>query len=158
MVMRFKIWMEDEASLGSNMPDMLASMPNRGDAASASAEVKNTGMQPQVDAQEVNTKEKDEKDKILAIDASMQRLDKEIPGSNDEETPKVNKFRDLWQQFKEKWEDLKMSENPDDQSEDSNGLGDNQGNPNYRKMMQQYPNMVPGAANLPGGPGTFGVS
>jgi hypothetical protein len=151
--------MEAEASMGSNMPDLLGSMPpNRGTDTPASDEVKRTGLQPQVDAQEIHTKQKDEQDKILAIDASIERLDKEIPNGKDEKTPKVNKFRELWDKLKEKWDQLKMDASDSDQEPDGDGgLGDAQ-DPGYTDTMRQYPNMVPAQQNLPAGPGTFGMS
>lgn len=142
--MRFNVWMEVEASLGSNMPDMLASMPNRGSNTPASDEVKRTGLQPQVDSQEIHTKEKDEQDKLMAIDAGIERLDKEIPKGSDSDAPKLNKFKEIWNNLKEKWDEIKISDDEDDQGLDGEGgLGDNVGNNKYTQTMQQNPNMMP---------------
>ncbi len=151
--------MEAEASLGSNMPDMLASMgPNRGSDTPASDEVKRTGLQPQVDAQEIHTKQKDEQDKILAIDAGIEHLDKEVPEGDVEEMPKINQFKTLWKQFKEKWDELKMSQDTSTDPDGDGGLGDTHGDANYVNAMRQHPNAVPSLPNYPAGPGTFGVS
>jgi hypothetical protein len=134
--------MEAEAGMGSNLPDMLASMPNRGTDTPASDEVRRTGLQPQVDAEEIHTKEKDEQDKILAIDGSIKRFDSEMPDGSDSDTPKVNKFKEIWNNLKEKWDEIKM----DDGSEEDNiggGLSGNVGDQKYLKTMHQYPNMMP---------------
>ncbi len=146
-----------ESPLGGNMPDMLATIgPNRGSDTPASAEVKRTGLQPQVDAQEIETKQKKEQDRLQAIDTGIQRLDQEIPDGDDEDTPKTNRFRKLWEKLKADWDELKVSDNDDDQ-EDQSGLGDHQ-QKDYEDTMRKYPNMVPAQDQFPAGPGTFGVS
>jgi hypothetical protein len=153
--MRFRIWMEREASLGAMMPEMMPG-PNRGSDTPASDGVKRTGLQPQVGAEEIHTDQKDEQDRIQAIDAAIQRADQEIPeGSDDGE--KVNKFKELWKNLKEKWDTLKLDQGvPEDNA--SSGLGDSQGDQKMLKLMQQNPNMVQAGPSTPSGPGTFGVS
>lgn len=150
--------MEAEAGMGSNMPDMLASIsPNRGSDTPASAEVKRTGLQPQVGAQEIHTKQKDRQDKIQAIDSAVQHFDKDLPGNEDgDEDSKINKFKKLWGDLKQKWEDLKMDQ--DDEGDDSGGLGDDNGDEKYTSTMRQNPNMVPAPQQMPAGPGVFGAS
>jgi len=153
--MRFKKWMEGEAPLGANTPDMLASIdPNRGSDTPASAEVKRTGLQPQVDAQEIKTKEKKDQDKILAIDGAIERFDKEVPQGEDEDTPKTNKFKKYLDELKAKWQDLKMDQ---DNASDENGLGNHQED-EYEKAMRDHPNAVPASGPMPTGAGIFGTS
>ncbi len=158
MIMRFSIWIEAEASMGSNMPDMLASMPNRGSDTPASDEVKRTGLQPQVDAQEIHTKQKSEQDKLLAIDASIERMDQEIPEGSDDDTPKINKFKEIWNDLKEKWDHLKISDDENPDQDDESGLGNNVGDKKYLQMMQQYPNMMPAQDKDASSMGSFGMN
>jgi hypothetical protein len=110
-----------------------------------------------VDAQEISTKQKDKQDKIQAIDSAVQHFDKDLPGNNDSDgDSKINKFKELWYKLKEKWEELKTSQN--DEDPDSDGLGDGKGDQEYMQTMQQNPNMVPAPPQMPAGPGTFGMS
>lgn len=154
----FKNWMEDEASLGSASPEMAPPMVNKGINATASDEVKRTNLQPQVDSQEIETKSKKEQDRILAIDSDIEHMDMALPDGDDAETPKINKFKQMWDELKEKWDMIKMSDEiPDDGSEDT-GLGSEEGDEEYKQMMQRFPNMVPvsGQNQQQHGPGTFG--
>lgn len=149
--MEFRTWFETEMGLGT-----LPFSVNRGTATPASDEVKRTGLQPQVDAQEIRTKEKDEQDKILAIDDMIKNFDKDIPEGDDGE--KVNKFKALWDKLKEKWEDAKSDEEAA-KDDLSGGLGSRTGDQSYIKQMQQQPNaLLTGPGQLPQGPGTFGTS
>lgn len=73
----------------------------------ASAEVIRTGLQPQVDAEEINTKEKEAHDKVLAIDGQMQRLQTvadQINLKQSDHLKKIKAFLDLQQK---KWDQLK---------------------------------------------------
>lgn len=147
--------MGGEAPMGGSFSDLLGF--GRGSDTPASDEVKRTGLQPQVDAQEIETKQKNDQDKILAIDAGIERLDKEMPeGKNDEDSPKIGKIKSLWQKFKDKWDEIK---NTDDGavSNIDDGLG-NHDDDEYAQMMRQHPNMVLAPPQYPAGPGTFGVS
>lgn len=151
--MNFKIWIENEAGLGSNatIPEIQPpghSPVNKGSDAPASDEVKRTGLQPQVDAKSANGD--DNQDEILAIDAKIEDMDLEIP---DSEGSKINQFRSLWDEFKAHWDQIKMTDEPQDPSEQ--GFGDME-EPEYDQTMRQHPNMVPGADQGPNGPGTFG--
>lgn len=146
--MKFKIWFETDAP---GIP-----MINKGSDTPASDEVKRTGLQPQVDAQEIETKQKKSQDKVLAIDGQMKRFEVDIP-QGDEGDEKVNKFKKLWEKFKKKWDEIKMK---DDQIEDEggldNGLADTSGDSNFVNSMQQHPNMVPPNDNqMPAGPGNY---
>ncbi len=150
--MNFKNWFESEASLGSMSPEMSPPMVNRGSDTPASDEVKRTGLQPQVDAQDIDTKTKNQ-DRMSAIDSGMEHLEKTLP---DDDDPKVNQFKKLWDQLKKKWEAIKMNDEPP--SPEDQGLGDVD-DPNYVNMMQQHPNMAITADDQgPHGPGIFGQS
>jgi hypothetical protein len=144
--------MESEAALGSNMSYLATpSMDNRGSDTPASDEVKRTGLQPQVDSQEIGTKAKKDQDKIMAIDATIQRFDNELPkGESEEDGPKFNKFKWLWDKFKKKWEEIKVRDESPVPGED-NGLASTLPDKNYIDTMQQHPNMVPEVPNQ--GPG-----
>lgn len=136
--MRFRLWLEHDF-----------------EPTPASAEVKRTNLQPQVDAQEIDTPAKRDDDKTLAIDASIQRVDVEIP-DGDSKDPKINKFKELWKELKEKWQELKSSNYKGE--EDAEALGNNMGDEKFLNQMQQHKNMVPQPPQMPAGPGTFGMS
>jgi hypothetical protein len=153
--MQFRTWLESEASLNAGMPE--AFPVNRGSNTPASDEVKRTGLQPQVDSQEIHTKEKDEQDKLQAIDGAIKRCDSEIPNGDLENHPKVNKFRKIWNKLKEKWDELRSQ--VEEAPESGTTLATTVGNTDYVKMMQQHPNAtVTGDSNYPHGPGIFGQS
>lgn len=138
--MRFRAWFEND------------------DNATASAKVQNTGLQPQVDADNIDTKQKQDSDKISAIDASIERLDIEIP-DGDSEDPKVNKFKEMWGKFKEKWENLKTSDYDGEEGEmedDPDELGQNMGDPDFRQQMEEKPNMTPAPPQPLSSPGMMG--
>lgn len=154
----FKQWMEDEASLGAASPEMAPPMVNKNANTTASDEVKRTNLQPQVDSQEIETKSKKEQDRILAIDSDIEHMDMGLPDGDDADTPKINKFKQMWDQLKTQWDQIKMADEiPDDGEEE--GLGNDGGDEEYLKMMQQHPNMVPqtGQTQQQQGPGTFGA-
>lgn len=149
--------MEAEASLGANLPDMMASMPNRGSDTPASNAVKLTGLQPQVDSEEIHTKQKDEQDKLMAVDAMIQRLDKQLPQGSDSDTPKLNRFRKIWSNLKQKWDNIKMQDDNFD-SEMTGGLGNETGDKKYVKKMQQNPNLMPAHQSDAFNVGPFGMT
>lgn len=150
--MQFRLWLENEAGLNSGFPE---ARPNfdPSDPTVASAEVKRTGLQPQVDSQEIQTKQKSEQDKILAIDSEIEHLDSNLPDGDDADTPKINEFRRIWKKLKEKWDAIKMSENPTGEGEE--GLG-NKKDDRYTDLMRRYPNMIPTHDQGPNGPGVMG--
>jgi hypothetical protein len=144
--MKFRKWVENE------IPTV-----NRGSGTPASDEVMRTGLQPQVDSQEIETKQKKGQDKILAIDAMLKRFESEIPEGDD--TSKLKRFKRLWEKLQKKWDEIKME---DDQGEGEGspdgGLASNLGDTNLTNAMRQHPNMVPPNDNqLPTGPGNYGV-
>jgi len=153
----FKQWMEDEASLGAASPEMAPPMVNENTGTTASDEVKRTNLQPQVDSQEIETKSKKEQDRILAIDSDIEHMDMGLPDGDDADTPKINKFKQMWDDLKQNWDQIKMADEIPDDGEDE-GLGNDGGDEEYLKMMQQHPNMVPqtGQNQQQQGPGTFG--
>lgn len=139
--MQFKTWLEYESSLNGNMPETYP--PNRGTATPASDAVRRTGLQPQVDSHEIRTDEKDEQDKILAIDAILQRVDQDFPNGKNR---KISKFKKLWSKLKSKWDDLKMNDDIS-QEVDTNGLGSATGNKDLINYMQNNPNALPSGPN-----------
>ena len=154
--MKFKIWVEEEAaSMGAMIPELKPG-GNRESGAPASDQVKQTGLQPQVDAQEISTKSKREQDAILAIDSDIEHMSTNLPQGDDNDTPKINKFKEMWEEMKEIWDQIKMS---DDLGQQDDALGDAEDR-DYTDMMQDHPNMVPASGDEQGphGPGTFGDS
>jgi hypothetical protein len=144
----FKNWFED-AGLGGMSPEL---MSDRGSSTPGSDEVRRTNLQPQVDAQE--TPQAKDQDRVLAIDADLEHLEKNLPDKS-KEPSKTNEFRKLWDDLKEKWDKIKMNKAPQGQE----GLGSTGGDPQYLQAMQQSPNMMPASnRNFPHGPGTFSVS
>ena len=127
-------------------------LENEHDPTVASAEVKRTNLQPQVDSEEIHTKEKEDHDKVMALDAELEQLDSKISGSD---SPRLNKFRELWNELKLKWDEIKVS---DPKQPDDGGLGRETGDQNYLRNMQRYPNMIPARDQGPNGPGIFGQS
>ena len=151
MAMQFRTWLEDEAGLNSGFPELGPNV-NRGAATVASDEVLKTGLQPQVDSKEIHTDQKDEQDKILAIDGAIKRADSEFPQGKQEGSKKLSRFKQMWDKLKEKWEDLKMQQPENDDQPDTNGLGSVKGDEKMMAMMQMQPNAVPSASRqLPTG-------
>lgn len=148
----------EDASLGSATPEM--GSPTDGlkhSPTPASSEVQRTNLQPQVDAKATDTKAGLENDRINAIDADMERFDASLPEENSD-TPRVNQFRVLWKQMKDQWDRIKISDTDNGGENENSPLGNDMGNPNYIKQMQQNPNMVPASAQHQhgAGPGTMG--
>ena len=135
--MNFRSWSESDAGLG-----VMPFSANRGSGTPASDEVKRTGLQPQVDSHEIQTSQKDETDKVLAIDAKIKGFENEIPEGDATNNPKVNKFKKLWEKLKEKWEQVKSEEDEDSPHNPEDGLGSNPGDENLIRKMQQNPNMA----------------
>ena len=156
--MGFRTWIEEqEASMGSGSPEMMPQPPmiNKGSDTPASDEVKRTGLQPQVD--QPNNKSSKEQDALLAIDSEIEHMDTNLP-DEEEGTPKVNNFKKLWDELKQKWEKVKM-DSPDEPAQDEDGLGHAKDD-KFTKKMQQFPNMMPASpeSQSQGGPGVFGLS
>jgi len=147
--MNFKLWIEEqEMSLGGMSPEL---MINRGSDTPASDEVKRTNMQPQVDAKEPELVK--DADRISAIDAGIEHLDKIIPQKTETGT-KTSQFKKIWSDLKRKWDRIKIDQKSPDQEDV--GLGLATGDQNYLQAMQQHPNMIPSNGYQIHGPGTFG--
>lgn len=136
--MKLKTWLETDAGLTTQFPQMQV---NRGSSTPASDPVLRTGLQPQVDSEDIHTDQKDEQDKIQAIDGALQRADSEMPQGR-QGSRKLSKFQKMWGTLKEKWEELKIDKSSDDVV-DTNGLGSVQGDEEMLQYMQQNPNSVP---------------
>ena len=126
----------------------MGSLPAATNPATASGEVLRTNMQPQVGTNELlrNT----DNDSISAIDAGIEHLENQFAHKN---TKKINQFKVIWQQMKQKWSEIKgIGPNGGEEG----GLGTRMGDMDQRKTMQQNPNMVPANEPVQNGPGTFG--
>lgn len=134
--MRFRTWILKENSLNAGFPEVLAQV-NKADSVPASAEVVRTGLQPQVHSEEIPTAEKEEQEKIQAIDSTLQELDKEIENSSNEQ---INKFKKIWDELKEKWQLIKSSKPDVFQKINISGLGGSTGDQKLVQYMQQNPN------------------
>ena len=151
--MNFRTWYKTENSLFSPMVPNI----NRGSNTPASDEVKRTGLQPQVNAEEIHTPQKEVQKQLKDIDSMIKNADRDLPAGKQED-PKLNKFCNLWEKFKKKWEKIKNS------TEEINnvsgvGLGSETGDQRMIAMMRQRPNMTPeNPNNFPQGPGIFGQS
>jgi hypothetical protein len=85
----------------------------------------------------------------------MKRFETEIPTGDEESSPKVVKFKNLWEKFKNKWDEIKMKD--DKKENEGDALGNTLGNSKFVNSKQQHPNMVPPNDNqLPAGPGNYG--
>lgn len=96
----------------TNWLESMGSLANfgQGTEAPASDEVKRTGLQPQVDAQDIRTKSKAEQDKISAVDGQLERIDDILASVNEEESPKLMKFKKMWKELLQNWEQIKYQE------------------------------------------------
>lgn len=106
--MRFKLWVENE--YGDQDANM---MP-------ASAEVIKTGLQPQVDSKEIKTRQKEEQDKMMAIDSHMQRIATILPSveSSDQDSEKLKQIAQFAKSMLQSWSDLKSDKPPDSSMSD----------------------------------------
>jgi hypothetical protein len=134
--MRFRTWILKENSLNANFPEVLSQV-NKADSVPASAEVVRTGLQPQVQSNEIPTAAKDEQDQIQAIDAAIQNVESKINNNGGE---KINDFKKIWKKLKEKWEHIKLNKKDDLERVDINGLGGTSGDEELSRFMQQNPN------------------
>lgn len=138
--MSFKIWLENEIDgqpSGMEPP---------------SGEVKRTGLQPQVDAQEIKTKEKEETDKLMAIDGHMQRIQTVIDGLDVNHSDKLRALKKFGQGMLDDWDRFKTQGDTNELGD--MGLGEFNPSPNkVRWMMDNQP--LPEDPRI-SGPGTFG--
>lgn len=118
----------------------------------ASTEVKRTGLQPQVDAQDIKTKSKAEQDKISALDGHLERVTDMLSAVNEKDHPKLSEFKNMWDELLNHWEQIKFN---DADGEDS-GLGSHE--PSERELEMRRQNQPLPFDAGPAGPGTFGNS
>jgi hypothetical protein len=137
--MKFRTWIQTEISLNGNFPEVLPPV-NRGISTPASAEVVRTGLQPQVGAEEIETDAKNEMDKVQALDADIQRLDASL--SQGESGEKINQFKKIWSELKDKWDKIKLAEKPDPNQIPVDSFG-TQDHKDYLKSMSEKPNDLP---------------
>lgn len=142
--MDFLRWLQVE---NNNLADF-----GQGSPTPASDQVKRTGLQPQVDAQDIKTKSKAEQDKISAVDSQLERVNEILSSVNDEDHPKLAQFKNMWEKLLSSWDGVKFG---DEQGEDG-GLGSHEPNERLLNMMKQ--NQPLPHNNVPAGPGTFGMS
>lgn len=117
--MKFKQWVENEI----NTP--------------ASAEVIRSGLQPQVDAEEIHTSQKDDLDKIMAIDSHLQRVKESIRGMSTK-SPKLRELKDFVVKMLAEWETFK---NRNDGNPSQQYLPVSQDKIDYMKKNQPLPEM-----------------
>jgi hypothetical protein len=84
------------------------------DMSPASAQVIKTGLVPQVDSKEIDTRQKEEHDKLQALDGHFQRIETIIP-SLKSDSPKLQKIERFCKAVLAKWDEIKQE---DDQSND----------------------------------------
>ena len=83
-----------------------------------SYEVKRTGLQPQVDAQDIKTNSRLEQDMIMGIDSHLERVN-EILADVDDRLPKISQFKKSWNQLMHQWQKMKIG----DHNTPESGLG-----------------------------------
>jgi hypothetical protein len=120
--MKFKTWVENE--IDGRSADM---MP-------ASAEVIKTGLQPQVDSKEISTRQKEEHDKLMALDGHFQRIETIIPNLKTPDSPKLKQIESFCKAVLAKWEEIKRA---DDQGGDIQHSSANDPDPARVAWMKQ---------------------
>ena len=95
--MEFRTWIENE--IDGKAADM----------APASSEVIKTGLQPQVDAKDIKTRQKDEHDKLMALDGHFQRIATIIPSLTGD-SDKLKTIARFCKKVMAKWEELKSDD------------------------------------------------
>lgn len=88
--MRFRQWLENE-----ELETKASAMP-------ASAEVIRTGLQPQINSQEIKTKPKDHFDRVQAIDSHMERIRHAMKGEQGELKKVCGRMFEIWDGWKNK--------------------------------------------------------
>jgi hypothetical protein len=95
--MRFKNWLENDINT------------KRMDAFPASAEVIRTGLQPQVGSEDITTDQKEENDRLMALDAQIERL-RHLATQADHPSEKLKKAYELCNRFVDEWDQLKRQD------------------------------------------------
>jgi hypothetical protein len=89
-LMRFRKWLENE-----ELEAKASAMP-------ASAEVIRTGLQPQINSQEIKTKPKEHFDRAQAIDAHVERIRHAVKGEKGELRKVCDQMVEIWDSYKNK--------------------------------------------------------
>ena len=96
-----------------------------------------TGLQPQVDSKEIDTRQKEEHDKMMALDSHFQRIAVILPTLKSD-SPKLQKIEAFCKEVLSKWDQLKR----DDQTGDIQSPTFSDPNPakvNWMKQNQPLP-------------------
>jgi hypothetical protein len=96
--MRFRQWLESE-----ELEAKASAMP-------ASAEVIRTGLQPQINSQEIETKQKNHFDRSQAVDAHLERIRHAMKGEKGELKKVCDRMLELWDSYKNKPRPAPMGE------------------------------------------------
>ena len=134
----FKFWIE-------NLNQLPNFMFNRGNSATASDDVINTNLQPQVGTENPVPNDNNE---MSAIDSGIEHLEKTLINFRGNKT---NEFKKLWDKMKDKWSQIK-----EEPPVGSRGLGNATGDEHYVRTMQTHPNMTIKGDHQIGGSGVMG--
>lgn len=107
--MKFRTWFEED-------------MDKQADMAPASAEVVKTGLQPQVDAQEIHTGQKEENDTLMALDGHFQRIKETADKMESGDSERLQQLKDFCQNTLNDWEQIKRGKPPQGKQQGA-GLG-----------------------------------
>jgi hypothetical protein len=126
----FRMWLNENKD--TVFPDLL----QKADQAPASAEVIKTGLQPQVDAQEITAKDQEDQDKIMAVDSHVKRISTVL--DNSEKSDRLKQVAKVWKNFLKDWEQIKMGDQPASDRPIGNGLGDVHASDKYLDYLKQH--------------------
>lgn len=99
----------------------------------ASSNVLRTGLQPQVNSEEIPTKQKEDQDGIMALDSHIQRIKEVTYQVTRKKSDKTIKIRRLVLDFVKEWENITRNEIEDN---DSDGLGSYKPSENELEFMK----------------------
>jgi hypothetical protein len=132
--MKFKVWLENEIE------------SNAADSSPASAEVIRTGLQPQVGSSEIKTHQKDEQDKLMALDGHFQRIASILP-SLSKQNPKLREVSGFCKKVLNKWDEIVKSHMGDNSELQSGFPNPSPNQTQWMKDNQPLPEM-PGSAEM----------
>lgn len=121
--------------------------------APSSAEVLRTGLQPQVDAQEINTRQKEEHDKLLAIDSHVERVKSTAEQMDTRGSRKLKLVKMFISKFADEWNALKEDPPAETGAREMGFKFPSDGELDYLKKNQPLPR-----DQVQPGPGTYGNS
>lgn len=99
----------------------------------ASSNVLRTGLQPQVNSQEIPTQQKENVDGIMALDSHIQRLKEVAHQITQKKSDKSERIKKLVSSFVKEWENLTKEETQD---YDKEGLGSYKPSENELEFMR----------------------